>query len=44
MPGFVPCETDRVRLEKYDRLWRHQLRIRRALREGGKVYDRDLRR
>ncbi len=42
MLGFEPCETDRVRLQKYERLWQHQLRVRKALREGGRVYDRDL--
>ena len=28
---------------KYERLWEHQLRIRKALREGSRVYDRGLR-
>ena len=41
MPGFVPCETDRARLQKYDRLREHQARVRQALRDGRKVYDRD---
>lgn len=42
MPGFIPCETDRLRLAKYDRLREHQLRVRRALRENTVIYDRDL--
>ncbi|MCP3920162.1 MAG: hypothetical protein GY711_31945 [bacterium] len=41
MPGFEPCETDRVRLLKYDRLRDHQLLVREALRNGEKVYDHD---
>ncbi len=39
MPGFEPCETDRRRLNKYDRLWQHQLSVREAMRNGTKVYD-----
>ncbi len=41
MPGFVPCETDQVRLQKYERLREHQERVRAALRAGKKVYDHD---
>ena len=39
MAGFEPCATDRRRLQKYDRLWQHQLSVRKALRDGEKVYD-----
>ena len=41
MEGFVPCQTDRVRLAKYERLQAHQERIRRAIQFGEKVYDKD---
>jgi hypothetical protein len=41
MPGFEPCETDRARLAKYDRLQRYQQLVRDALRNGEKIYDRD---
>ncbi len=42
MAGFIPCETDRLRLAKYNRLRAHQLRIRRALKGAEVIYDRDL--
>ncbi len=39
MKGFVPCETDRARLEKYQQREHAEKRIRAALRDGEKVYD-----
>ena len=40
MDGFVPCDMDRQRLEKYDRRARIELDNREAIRQGKKVYDR----
>ncbi|NQT41440.1 MAG: PD40 domain-containing protein [Planctomycetes bacterium] len=39
MPGFVPCETDRQREEKYATRRQAELDSRQAIRTGGKVYD-----
>lgn len=38
-PGFTPCETDRRREEKYQRLLAAELRSREAILKGKKVYD-----
>jgi hypothetical protein len=43
MEGFVPCETDRRRLAKYERLHALEMRNRKAIREGRKVYDPGVR-
>ncbi len=40
MKGFIPCKTDRARLEKYQQRQLTEMRIRAALRDGEKVYDR----
>ena len=42
MEGFVPCEADRKRLEKFDYLYKIEKRYRRAIRDGKKLYDRDV--
>ncbi|MBN2136319.1 MAG: PD40 domain-containing protein [Sedimentisphaerales bacterium] len=39
MPGFKPCETDRRREEKYAARQQMELRNRRAISMGQKVYD-----
>ena len=39
MPGFVPCEADRRREEKYAMRRRIERRNREAIRRGRKVYD-----
>ena len=39
MDGFVPCEDNRKRLEKYNRLMKLERKSRDALRDGKKVYD-----
>jgi hypothetical protein len=39
MDGFVPCDVDRRRLEKYDRRARIELDNRDAIRHGMKAYD-----
>ena len=38
-PGFTPCETDRRREEKYQRLLAAERRSREAILKGQKVYD-----
>ncbi len=40
MPGFVACDTDQWREQKYLTRQQMELRNRAALREGRKVYDR----
>ena len=42
MDGFVPCQKDRQRLQKYDRRAWIELENRKAILEGRKVYDRDF--
>ena len=42
MEGFVPCEADRKRLEKFDYLDGIEQKYRKAIRTGKKLYDRDL--
>ena len=42
MDGFVPCEKDRQRLQKYNRRTRIELDNRKAIREGRRMYDRDF--
>ena len=42
MDDFVPAEVDRKRLEKYLRRREIESANRRAIREGRKVYDRDV--
>ena len=42
MEGFVPCEADRKRLEKFDYLDGIEKKYRRAIRTGKKLYDRDV--
>ncbi|MBT7170219.1 MAG: hypothetical protein HN909_00450, partial [Phycisphaerales bacterium] len=42
MAGFVPCEDNRKRLEKYTRLMEQERASRDALRDGTKVYDPGL--
>ena len=42
MKGFVPCEADRKRLEKFDRLDRIEQKYRKAIQTGKKLYDRDI--
>ncbi len=39
MPGFVPCETDLKREEKYAARQSAERRSREAIRRGEKVYD-----
>ncbi len=39
MEGFVPCEKDRDRLRKYEKLRGFEMRNRAAIRAGKKVYD-----
>ncbi len=39
MPGFVPCQADRKRDEKYAARRRIELRNRQAIRTGTKLYD-----
>jgi hypothetical protein len=41
MPGFVPCEFDQQREQKYDIRRQIELRNRKAIKEGYKVYDKD---
>jgi len=38
-PGFVPCETDRLREQKYELRAGIELRNRAAIRDGHKVHD-----
>ncbi len=40
MPGFTPCEKDRLREEKYAQRRQIESRNRQAIRRGEKVYDR----
>ena len=42
MDGFVPCETDRRRLVRYDWLEGVERRFRDAIAAGQKLYDRDI--
>jgi hypothetical protein len=42
MDGFVPCEKDRQRLEKYDRRVQIEAENRKAILEGKKLYDKDF--
>jgi len=42
MDGFVPCEKDRQRLEKYHRRAEIELKNREAIRQGKKLYDKDF--
>ncbi len=42
MPNFVACEVDLNRKKKYDRLQDYQLRVKKAIRNGERIYDRDL--
>ncbi len=42
MPGFVPGVVDQKRKTKYDKLWDHQLKVRKAIDQGEKVYDSDM--
>jgi len=39
MPGFIPCEFDQLREQRYAIRRQLELRNRRAIREGYKVYD-----
>jgi len=39
-PGFVPCALDQWRTQKYDRRMEVEMEHRRAIREGGRAYDR----
>ena len=39
MPGFVPCETDLKREEKYAAREAAERRSREAIRRGERVYD-----
>ncbi len=39
MPGFTPCEKDRLREEKYAQRRQIEARNRQAIRRGEKVYD-----
>ncbi len=39
MSGFVPCEIDRQRQEKYEARRRQEVRSRAAINKGEKVYD-----
>ncbi len=40
MPGFVPCETDQVRQAKYIARRQEEERMREAIRNGVRAYDR----
>ena len=42
MNGFVPCQKDRQRLQKYDRRAWIELENRKAILGGRKVYDKDF--
>ena len=42
MPGYVPCPLDQQREKKYQLRRQAELRSRKAIREGRKVYDPDL--
>ncbi len=42
MPGFVPCETDRKREQKYAMRRQAEIRSRQAIRKNLKVYDQKL--
>ncbi len=42
MEGFQASQTDQNRKKKYDRLWTHQLKVRSAIAEGRKIYDKEL--
>lgn len=42
MDGFLPCEKDRQRLEKYDRLSIIELENRKAILEGRTIYDKNI--
>jgi len=42
MPGFVPCEVDRRRLDRYAWLQRVEQQFRAAISEGRKLYDKDI--
>jgi len=42
MPGFVPCPLDQQREKKYQLRRQAELRSRKAIREGRKVYDPPL--
>jgi hypothetical protein len=39
MDGFVPCEADRAREERYQRRLAAERRVYDAIRAGRKVYD-----
>ncbi|MEI6807481.1 MAG: hypothetical protein WCN95_02075 [bacterium] len=39
MPGFVPCPTDKARLDKYDERRRLEAKSRQAIRDGKKFYE-----
>ena len=39
LDGFIPCETDRLREEKYAQRRQIELRNREAIRKGERVYD-----
>ena len=41
MAGFTPCEKDRERLEKADRLRAKEMNFRAAIRRGKRMSDRD---
>ena len=41
MAGFTPCESDRLRNEKYERRAAVERRVRAAMLRGEKVYDRE---
>ena len=38
-PGFVPCEKDLQREQKYERLRQRELAFRKAIMDGKKLYD-----
>ena len=42
MDGFIACEKDRQRIEKYDLRAQIELKNREAIREGRKLYDKDV--
>ena len=42
MPGFIPCEQDQKRTQRYEQLRRVEASFREALREDRKRYDNDM--